>query len=76
MPDSEYQRGYDTALADIYAAINSDEHPCNDTSCRICGVIRTVIEDTLLGLSNVMTEEEFTAMAKIISDMGIRLWGN
>ena len=75
MPDSEYQRGYDSALANIYAAVDSDAHPCNDTSCRACGTIRTVIEGTLLDLASLMTEEEFTAKAEVISRMGIRLWG-
>lgn len=72
MAQSEYERGYDAALAEIYAALNSDEHPCGN--CRACGVIRSVIEDTLLSLANVMTEEEFTTIAKIISRLGIRVW--
>ena len=66
MPASDYQRGYDAALADIYAALESDDHPRNCGTCRPCGVIRSMIENIFMELGQRLPPEDFEAMSKMI----------
>ena len=42
-PSVEYLRGYEKAYREIYATIESEDHPriCGG-ACRPCGVVRTV----------------------------------
>lgn len=74
MPKSEYQRGYDAAYAEIHEAIESQEHPkvCGG-SCRACGVMRAYVEDLLINLGDLMTEEEFSTLAGILANVNVRL---
>ncbi len=66
MASTDYQRGYEAAYAEIYAAIDSDDHPANCGDCRACGVMRTVLEDSMRRLGGKMTPEEFDAQAGIL----------
>ena len=66
MPSKDYQCGYYAALASIYAALDSDDHPRNCGPCRACGVIRAVIEDTFLKLGQLLPEEDFESISRII----------
>ena len=66
MPNSDYQRGYDAALADIYAAIESPDHPRRCGTCRACGVIRSVIESTFKELGKQLPPGDFEAMSGMI----------
>ena len=66
---SDYQRGYDAALADIYEALDSDDHPRNCGTCRSCGVIRSVIESTFMELGRQLPLEDFEALSKMIRRM-------
>ena len=50
MVSMDYQRGYEAAYAEIYAAVDSEDHPANCRECRACGVIRQVIESTFMEL--------------------------
>ena len=70
----EFRRGYEAAYMEIYQAVRSKEHPevCGGL-CRPCGVRRAVIEDTLLALGRLMSEEEFETMVNIIGRINIRL---
>ena len=61
-----YQRGYDAALAEIYAALDSDDHPGNCGPCRACGVIRTVIEDTFMKLGKLLPPDDFDSISRMI----------
>ena len=63
----EYQRSYDAAFAKIYAAIDSEDHPRNCGTCRACGVIRAVIESTMMQLGSLLTEAEFNALAAMLA---------
>lgn len=49
MPESDYQRGYEAAYAEIHGAIVSREHPqiCGG-KCRACQTMRAFVEDLLL----------------------------
>ena len=73
MASEEYLRGYEAAYAEIYAAIDSGDHPgiCGG-ECRACGVMRSVIEDTLLNLGRILTEDEFATMANIMARASLR----
>lgn len=62
----EYQNGYEAAYAEIYAAINSEDHPRSCGRCRACGVIRTVLEDTLMQLGRLLTEDEFDTLSAML----------
>ena len=64
--NSDFQRGYETAYAEIYAAVDSDDHPANCWGCRACGVMRTVLEDSMRRLGGKMTPEEFDTLAGIL----------
>lgn len=66
MPTSDYQRGYDAALADVYTALESDDHPRRCGTCRSCGVIRSVIESTFMELGRLLPGEDFDAMSTIV----------
>ena len=63
---SDYQRGYEAALADIYAALESSDHPRNCGTCRACGVIRSVIESTFMELGRLLPGEDFEMLSKMI----------
>ena len=63
---SEYQRGYEAAYAEIYAAIDSEDHPKNCGTCRACGVMRTVLEDAMTTLGRKLSQEDFWALAAIL----------
>ena len=63
----EYQRGYDAALAEIYSALDSNDHPANCGSCRACGIIRSVIEDTFTRLSLLLPPEDVEALIKMVN---------
>ena len=73
MENEQYLRGYEAAYAEIYGAIDSEDHPrrCGG-ACRACGVMRSVIEDTLQNLGRVMNEEEFETMVQIIAKASLR----
>lgn len=62
----DYQRGYEAAYAEIYAAIDSDCHPLYCGTCRACGVMRSVLEDAMTTLGSKLSEEDFVALAAII----------
>ena len=66
MDDSDYQRGYDDAYTEIYAAIDSDDHPTNCGTCRACGVIRTVLEDAMTTLERKLSQHDFWTLAGIL----------
>ena len=63
MVSTDYQRGYEAAYAERYAAVDSEDHPANCGECRACGVMRTVLEDSMRRLGGKMTPEEFDAPA-------------
>ena len=66
MANNDYQRGYEAAYAEIYAAIDSDDHPARCGSCRACGVMRTVLEDAMTTLGRKLSQDDFWALAAII----------
>ena len=66
MPTSDYRCGYDAALADIYAALESSDHPRNCGTCQACGVIRSVIESTFMELGRLLPSEDFEVLSKMI----------
>ena len=72
MASTGYQRGYEAAFAEIFAAVDSNDHPANCGDCRACGVMRMVIEDAVRQLSRKMTQEEFYAFAGILKAMNGR----
>ena len=74
MPHPEYERGYEAAYFEIERAIESPQHPqiCGG-KCRACQVMRSFIEDLLLNLSGVMSEEEFEALVNILANVNRRL---
>lgn len=63
---SEYQRGYEAAYAELYAAIDSDDHPANCGTCRACGVMRTVLEDAMTTLGRKLSQDDFWTLAAIL----------
>ena len=67
-----YQQGYEAAYTEIYAAIESDSHPSKCGHCRACGVMRSVIEDMMLALSNKMNPDEFYTLARILAQVNAR----
>ena len=71
MPASDYRRGYDDAIADIYAALDSYDHPRNCGTCRACGVIRSVVEGTFMELGKQLAPEDFEAMSTLIRRLNV-----
>ena len=67
-----FQAGYDAAYAEIHAAINSDDHPSQCGNCRACGVMRSVIEEMMLTLSQKLTNTEFSTLADILAQVNAR----
>lgn len=63
---SEYQRGYEAAYAELYAAIDSGDHPYNCDGCRACGLFRTVVEDAVRTLARKLSTEDFWTLAAIL----------
>ena len=66
MATSDYQRGYEAAYAEIYAAIDSDDHPANCGTCRACGVMRTVLENAMTTLGRKLSQDDFWSLAAIL----------
>ena len=64
--NSEYQRGYEAAYTEIYAAIESEDHPANCGTCRACGVMRTVLEDAMTTLGRKLSQDDFWVLAAIL----------
>lgn len=67
MAADDYQAGYDAAYADIYRALDDPDHARHCAGCRPCGVMKSVIEWTMLGLAPALTEEEFETLAGIMA---------
>ena len=74
MENEEFLRGYEAAYSEIFDVIKSGGHPeqCGGI-CRVCEVMRAVIEDTLINLGRVMSDDEFEAMAEIIAKVNVRM---
>ena len=72
-PSAEYLRGYEEAYREIYATIESEDHPqvCGG-ACRPCGVIRTALETSLMEIGLSMTPEEFETFTGIIAQVNRR----
>ena len=66
MANTDYERGYNDAYAEIYAAIDSDDHPANCGTCRACGLMRTVLGESLMTLGRKLSQDDFWALAAII----------
>ena len=66
MANTDYQKGFDDAYAEIYAAIDSDDHPANCGTCRACGLMRTVLEESLMELGKKLSQDDFWALAAIL----------
>ena len=64
--NSDYQRGYDAAYAEIYAAIDSEDHPANYSTCKACGVMRMVLEDAMTTLGRKLSQDDFWTLATIL----------
>ena len=64
--NSDYQRGYEEAYAEIYAAIDSDYHPRYCDGCRACNLMRSVLEDALMTIGRMISPEDFATLAAII----------
>ena len=75
MQNAEFIRGYEAAYTEMYAAINSNDHPRNCGSCRACGVMRSVLEDAFSQLGSMLSEEEFQYLAGMMQRLGSR-FGN
>ena len=73
----DYRRGYESAFAEIHAALASNEHPsvCGGGPCHICEVIQVFIGDTLRTLAKVMTDDEYEAVIEILARIGLRVRG-
>lgn len=61
-----YQRGYDAAFAEIYRVSSNLDHHQVCGSCRVCGVITTIIEDVVQQLAAWMEDEEFWVFSGIV----------
>ena len=72
MATESFQAGYDAAYAEIYAAIDSEDHPGQCGNCRACGAMRSVIEGMMLTLSRKLTEAEFSTLAGILARVNAR----
>ena len=71
MTDDRYQvgygAGYEAAYTEIYAAIESDDHPRNCGDCRACGVMRSVIEDAMMQLGRKLSVDELLTLSGILA---------
>ena len=72
-PNADYLKGYEEAYREIYATIESEDHPriCGG-ACRPCGVVRTALETSLMEIGRMMTQEEFWAFTGIIAQVNRR----
>ena len=66
---AEYQRGYESALVEIYVALDSEDHPRTCGPCRACGVIQDVISDVFLKIGTMLPEEDFDTVSRIIQKL-------
>ena len=72
-PNGEYLKGYEEAYREIYATIESEDHPriCGG-ACRPCGVVRTALETSLMEIGLSMTPDEFEVFTGIIAQVNRR----
>ena len=62
-----YQNSATTPLsAEMYQVVGNPDHTETCGECRACGVVKTVIEDTVNQLAVWMSEDEFFLFAGII----------
>ena len=64
-----YQKGYDAAFTEIYRVSAQLDHHTVCGSCRVCGVITTVIEDVVGQLAAWMEPEEFWVFSGIVENV-------
>ena len=64
-----YQKGYDAAFIEIYKVSAQLDHHTVCGSCRVCGVITTVIEDVVQQLAAWMEPEEFWVFSGIVENV-------
>ena len=67
MHSEDCLRGYEAALTEIYAAIESEDHPRNCGDCRACGVIRAAIESCFSELARLLPLKDFIELARMIN---------
>ena len=70
MANENFNQGKEAAYAEMYAAIDSDDHPriCGGT-CRPCGVMRATLEKFLLQLGRIMDPGDYQTFVGIISKL-------
>ena len=67
MDSESFNQDKEAAYAEMYAAIESEDHPgiCGGR-CRPCGVMRTTLEKFLLQLGQLMDPEDFRTFVGIV----------
>ena len=70
MDNDSFNQGVESAYAEIYAAIDSDDHPriCGG-NCRPCWVMRATLEEFLLQLGQMMNPDDFQTFVGIIAKL-------
>ena len=63
---SDYQQGYEDAYAEIYAAIESEDHPGNCGGCRACDVFRALLNDIQQDMRRTLSQEEIDTVNAIM----------
>ena len=66
---SSFDEGYNYAFIEIYSVVGNVEHSESCGECRACGVIKSVIEDTVHQLAAWMEPEEFWVFVGIVKNV-------
>lgn len=67
MRSEEFQRGYEAAYNEIYAAIKSADHPTNCGGCRACDVFRALLTDIQEDMRRTLSQDEIDTVNAIMS---------
>ena len=66
MTSEEFRQGYEAAYTELYAAIDSDDHPARCAGCRPCVVFRALLRSIMKDLRQRLTEDEVETLNSIM----------
>lgn len=69
---TDLQRGYKAAYTELYAAIDSDDHPGRCAGCRPCVLFRAFLKDTMRDLAQNLSRPEADTLNALLMKAGGR----
>lgn len=66
MISEEFRQGYEAAYTELYAAIDSEDHPGRCAGCRPCVLFRALLKSIMKDLRQRLTADEVETLNSIM----------